>query len=70
MTNLEFADFLQKLKQNKISNAKLGRYFGYGATSISHFATGKRPLPLVLGRACKFVERLADIGLEFKNIMK
>lgn len=66
----EFANFLAKLKQIKISNARFAKYIGYDATTICNFAAGKKPIPkiidLVIG-GLKFKEQL---GIDLKNIIK
>jgi hypothetical protein len=69
MTNLEFRDFLDRLKQNKISNKRFGDFFGYGQTSICHFRN-KKKIPKVLIKACEFLKRFEEIGIDLNKIIK
>jgi hypothetical protein len=69
MTNLEFRNFLDRLKENKISNKKFGKFFGYGDTSICQFKKNKK-VPKVLIRACEFLKRFEEIGIDLNKIIK
>jgi hypothetical protein len=70
MNHQDFINFLQKLKEQKISNGRLARYLGYNTISMSCFKNEKRPIPLVLIRACEGLARLDIIGIDLKNIVK
>lgn len=66
----EFASFLAKLKENKISNAKFAKFVNYNATTISHYASGKKPVPQVLAVAVAGLQFKAQIGIDLKTLIK
>ncbi len=69
MDHKEFANFLAKLKQIKISNARFAEFIDYNPTTISHYASGKKPIPQVLAVAVKGLQFKEQIGIDLKNII-
>lgn len=70
MDHKEFANFLAKLKQIRISNARFAEFMDYNATTISHYASGKKPIPKVLAIAVKGLQFKEQIGIDLTNIIK
>ena len=70
MDHKEFAAFLAKLKENKISNRRFADFVGYNASSISCYATGDRKLPKVLAEAVKGLQFKMEIGIDLRNLIK
>ena len=70
MTNIEFANFLAKLKENKISNARFAEFMDYNATTISHYASGKKRVPKVLAVAVAGLQFKEQIGIDLKTLIK
>tara|TARA_R110000868_G_scaffold13193_3_gene61994 strand:- start:613 stop:831 length:219 start_codon:yes stop_codon:yes gene_type:complete len=66
----EFANFLAKLKQNKISNKRFGDFVDYNPTTISHYASGKKPVPKVLAEAVRGLQFKEQIGIDLINLIK
>ena len=66
----EFASFLARLKEIKISNAKFARFLQYNPTTISHYMNGKKPIPKVLVEVVKGLQFKENIGIDLKNIIK
>jgi hypothetical protein len=66
----EFAAFLAKLKEIKISNKRFADFVGYNAASISCYASGKKSIPQVLAIAVKGLQFKDQIGIDLRNILK
>jgi len=70
MDHKEFATFLAKLKENKISNKKFGDFVDYNPTTICLYASGKIPVPKVLAEAVRGLQFKEQIGIDLRNIIK
>tara|TARA_R110000868_G_scaffold409867_2_gene696303 strand:+ start:696 stop:914 length:219 start_codon:yes stop_codon:yes gene_type:complete len=70
MNHQEFANFLAKLKENKISNKKFGDFVDYNATTISHYVSGKKPVPKVLAEAVRGLQFKEQIGIDLRHLIK
>jgi hypothetical protein len=70
MDHKEFASFLAKLKENKISNKKFGDFVGYNPTTICLYSSGKMAIPKVLAEAVRGLQFKEQIGIDLRNIIK
>jgi len=70
MDHKEFASFLAKLKENKISNKKFGDFVDYNPTTICLYSSGKIPVPKVLAEAVRGLQFKEQIGIDLRNIIK
>jgi predicted transcriptional regulator len=69
MDHKEFALFLAKLKELKISNKRFANFVGYNASSISCYASGDRKLPKVLAEAVRGLQFKIQLGIDLRNII-
>ena len=69
MDHKEFAIFLATLKEKKISNKRFAYFVGYNPTTISHYLSGKKPVPKVLAEAIKGLQFKMNIGIDLRNII-
>lgn len=69
MDHKEFANFLAKLKENKISNKRFSDFVDYNPTSISLYSSGKKPVPKVLAEAVRGLQFKEQIGIDLSNII-
>ena len=69
MDHKEFANFLVKIKEKKISNKQFADYIGYNPATISCYATGKKKLPKILGLVIDSLRLKESMGIDLKNII-
>jgi len=69
MDHKEFAAFLAKLKELKISNKRFADFVGYNASSISCYASGKKKLPKILGLVIDSLRLKESMGIDLKNVI-
>jgi hypothetical protein len=62
MNHQDFINFLQKLKEQKISNGRLARYLGYNTISMSCFQKRKATNPAC---ADKSLRRAGKTGYDW-----
>ena len=70
MDHQEFANFLAKLKENKISNKRFADFVGYNPTTISHYLSGKKAVPKVLAEVVRGLQFKEQIGIDLRNLIK